>query len=250
MSIKIIQSCDVGKHEEMLNYTSTVNSSYAIKFGHTYNKFVGNKKSGYGGNFNEIYLLNEELNKSRLLSFDWIIWLDSDAFFWDHSINIQNFIDSNSSYAIIGATGSPVNDGSAGIGLTKIQSEADINNGVLFYNTRHPQTKSIIEKWIQSVESHDGETHDGEKGGSWEIPQYYLNEAISDLQLTGNNIIKALDGDDYQLINYEGSMIRHVLDDTDEFHINNNRNGMRFTWTGYDWDQRLELVKQWTSEIN
>ena len=41
-----------------------------------------------------------------------------------------------------------------------------------------------------------------------------------------------------------------MLDDTDEFQINNNRNGMRFTWTGYDWDQRLELVKQWTSEIN
>ena len=100
------------------------------------------------------------------------------------------------------------------------------------------------------MESHDGEMHDGEKGGSWEIPQYYLNEAINDLQLAGNNTIKALDGNDYQLINYEGSLIRHVLDDTDEFHIENNRNGMRFTWTGYDWDQRLELVKQWTAEIN
>ena len=246
MSIKIIQSCDTGKHEEMLDHTSVVNSSYAVKFGYTYDKFVGNKKSGYTGAFNYIYWLNEELNKNRLESFDWIIWLDSDAFFWDHSIDIQNFINSNSSYAIIGATGSPVNDGMLGIGLTKTQSECDLNSGVLFFNTKHPQIKSITEKMIQLVENNAGQTH---YSGIWG-DQGYLNEAIYDLHLTGNNVIKALDGNDYQLINYEGSLIRHVLDDTDEFHIENNRNGMRFTWTGYDWNQRLELVKQWTTEIN
>jgi len=32
-------------------------------------------------------------------------------------------------------------------------------------------------------------------------------------------------------------------------HIEINRNNLRFTWTGYNWDQRLELVKQWTAEV-
>ncbi len=239
MSIKIIQACDDSEsYKEMLSYTSEVNEIYANKFGHSYEKFIGTKK--FNGWFNQIYLLKEEVVSA---SNDWLVWLDPDAFFWDHTDDIQNSV-INSSNAIIGTTGSPVNDGVAGVALDKIQCQSDLNGGVLFFNIKHEKIGEIVDKWIELVEGASGEMH---LTKTW--AQGYLNEAIWILQLNGKGVIKAYDDDKYQFINYEGSLIRHVLDDTDTYHIEINRNNLRFTWTGYNWDQRLELVKQWTAEV-
>ena len=248
MSIKIIQSCDEGKHVQMLDHTFVVNSSYANKYLHTYEKFIGNKIIGISGVYNILYHLKEELDSD---SFDWLLWLDTDAFIVDHNIDLLSEICiPNQNYAIIGAAGNP---------LPNVYGHEtylcwDINSGVLFFNLKHETTRIISDEWIRLLQvdvnklSWDGNYKDGKS-----VDQGYLREAIEGYWNNHQEeFVKLYDDstNQYNYINYEGSLIRHVLDDTNEFQINNNRNGMRFTWTGYTWDQRLELVKQWTSEIN
>ena len=259
MSLKILQSVDSGgKHEEMLNLTSEVNLLYAQKYGHDYEKFIGTKgRAAVDASYNVLYLLNDELTSGN---HDWILWLDADAFVWDHSIDVNTAV-VDSQYALIGTAGSPINDGQDGH-KTQTEIQWDINSGVFFVNMKHDKTKEVLElsKELYLANINFEDITDFNTIGTVEHltdllkDHGYINEAIYRVfneEPTQNPFVKVFNDstNQYRYINYMGSLIRHVLDDTDENHIINNRQNQRDELTGLTWDQRLELVQKWTAEV-
>ena len=84
--------------------------------------------------------MNDELTSGN---HDWILWLDADAFVWDHSIDVNTAV-VDSQYALIGTAGSPINDGQDGH-KTQTEIQWDINSGVFFVNMKHDKTKEVLE---------------------------------------------------------------------------------------------------------
>jgi hypothetical protein len=229
LRIKIIQSCDASG-ESMLDVTSEINSLYANKFNFIYEKFVG-KKSVANGIYNVIYHLQEEINSN---SFDYLLLLDSDAFIFDQDVNLlSELCIPNEDYALICSAGSLTGG-----------NTWDINAGVLLFNLKHASTQTISNTWKTNLETDmENVEWNGEHSTGHRPDQAYLIVSLAGISSNNSSqcstFVKRYNEDQLNYINYEGSLIRHVLDD---------QHGDS-TWTGYSFEQRLELVKQWTTEI-
>ena len=109
---------------------SVIYSKQKNKYDFNYENYVGFKADGIPAIYNRMYILRDEITSG---SYDWLLWLDVDAFIWDHDINLYTeVIEPNKDYAIISAAGWPLPSGYN----SDTTVQWDINSGVLFFNLK------------------------------------------------------------------------------------------------------------------
>lgn len=195
--IIILQSCD-DNYAPMLDVTSSSNAVYAQTHGYSYRATIGNLSAiPVTANFNRYYLLREEIVAGI---YEWGVWLDADAIVMDHRVRLESIIDRSADKLIIGCRGGSMGD-------------HDINNGVFLLNLRHPLALEIVDSCIQHVETLDPANaqfcDDQWIVHRWLLEQNNLTAPIS--------IVKCYQGEEYNLFNYDGEFIRHVLRDDGTF---------------------------------
>jgi len=142
-------------------------------------------------NFNRYYLLRQAIAEQR---YDWAVWIDADAIIIDPQVTLESIIGRSPDKLVIACRG-----GHAG--------EHDINNGIFFLNLRHPYAREMIEYSINHCERLNCQTG-GFRGDqhtmqTWLSSKFDINGHIALLQRYGGN--------EYNLFNYDGPFIRHVL---------------------------------------
>ena len=155
-----------------------------------------------------MYILRDEITSG---SYDWLLWLDVDAFIWDHDINLYTeVIEPNKDYAIISAAGWPLPSGYNSDTII----QGDINSGVLFFNLKHEKIKSISDLWIERLEI-DANTPDWsgnhpngcyDQGYLSDVLYYYWQQDSIEYVKIFNDLTNQ-----YNYINYDGSLIKHIL---------------------------------------
>jgi hypothetical protein len=142
MKYKIIQTCDAtSDYIKLFNLSSMVNKEYCKKWNYEYDSFIGLKKGYHSWHavFNRIYMLNECIEENI---YDWIIYLDVDAFIVDFNISFDDIIkdEQNKDKALLL------------MGFGEKHNNMCINTGVLFINIKHTKTKYLINNWKTTLE--------------------------------------------------------------------------------------------------
>lgn len=189
--IAILQSCDLA-YVPFLEVTSPVNSEYARAHGYDYRFEVGNLASKANtANFNRYYLLRREL-ESRAC--DWALWIDADALVRDHTVRLESIIDRTPSKLIIACRGA-------------LQGDHDINNGVFFFNLRHPRAVELIDSCTRYAERlpprSQGFQDDQRVMQAWLHAQRDKSGRV--------DLVQCYQGREYNLFNYDGNFVAHVL---------------------------------------
>ncbi|MCH5376575.1 MAG: hypothetical protein JJ992_21610, partial [Planctomycetes bacterium] len=193
----MLQSCD-DRFAPMLEATVGTNSSYARRHGYSYQQVIGNLSPVPDtGNFNRYYLLRQEIDRE---AHDWALWLDADAIVIDHQIRLESIIDRSPAKMLIACRGS-------------LHGDHDVNNGVFLLNLRHRQAREMIDACIGYCESLDRRSkgfHDDQH-----VMQAWLMTQRDDTGRVPS--VQCYAGAEYNLFNYDGAFIRHVLREFGEF---------------------------------
>lgn len=142
MKVLILQSCDGDLFKPMLDLVEIPNRLYCEKMGYDYKRWDGIKlptttiHPSFGA-CNRIYLLQDELESGV---YDWALWMDADAVVVDNSKTVDDFIDCSN--AIVACRGADDSD----------NNWNDFNNGVCFFNLRHPRMPEVLRLWREGVE--------------------------------------------------------------------------------------------------
>lgn len=191
MKIAILQSCDE-TYAQCLWAAADTHKAYAKRHGYGYHWTIGNLSPiPETANFNRYYLLRQAIAKQH---YDWAVWIDADAIIIDSTIKLESIISRSPDKLVIACRGG--NNG-----------ESDINNGIFMLNLRHPRVRELVEYCIQHCERLSCEE------GGFRCDQHAMQTWLS-LNSDQNGHIALLhryDGDDYNLFNYDGTFIRHVL---------------------------------------
>ena len=209
--IIVLQSCDEA-YAEFLAATLDVNAAYAQQHGYEYRAHVGNLSPiPSTGNYNRYYLLREELERGAC---DWALWLDVDAIVTDHDIPLESIIDRTPDVMLVACRGMHCGD-------------HDINNGVFLLNLRHGLAGALLEAVIRHCERLDPHNE------AFCDDQFVMHEWLLGHEDPWGQIsfVQCYKGDDYNLLNYDGPFIRHVL-----------------RRAGTD-DERVEILRQIAAEI-
>ena len=189
--ITVLQSCDEA-YAPMLEVTADTNSAYATAHCYSYQCVVGNLSHvPHTGNFNRYYLLRDEIESGR---HDWAFWLDADAIVIDAQTTLESIIARTPDKMLIACRGSML-------------GEHDINNGVFLLNLRHPSALQMVEAAIRHCERLDP------RNTSFRSDQYVMHAwLLTQIDKSGRvDICQCYTGRDYNLFNYDGPFIRHVL---------------------------------------
>lgn len=188
--VLILQSCDE-PYKPMLLATTAANQAYARAHGYGYRGTVDNFSArSRTGNFNRYYLLRDELDQAR---YDWALWLDADAIVLDHRVTLESIIDRTPDRLIIACRGGEHGD-------------YDINNGVFLLNLGHPRAREVVDcciRYVENLPTDDVWFHDD---------QWLVHEWLKASEGQGEPpLVQCYKGGDYNLFNYDGAFIRHVL---------------------------------------
>ena len=187
----ILQSCDVG-YFLLLDATAPTNQAYASAHGYSYRHFVGNLSPiPHTANFNRYYMLREEIKSGE---HHWALWMDADAIVVDHTKSLETIIERTPGKMLIACRGGTNGD-------------YDINNGVFLLNLRHPLAGDLVETVIRYCEHLDA------RDSSFRDDQYVVHHWLRAQRNESGTIeiVKCYTNDEYNLFNYDGSFIRHVL---------------------------------------
>lgn len=203
LDIQMFQSCDV-RYAPMLQVVSEANRAYAKLHGYAYSATIENCSiTPYTANFNRFYLLRESILQG---GYDWALWMDADAVVVDPRIKLESFIRDNSDKLIIACRGADKGD-------------FDINNGVFFLNLKHPLALDVVNECIRYVESLPADNrafhHDQKVMHSWLRTKEDSAGKI--------DCLKCYRGQQYNLFNYDGRFIQHVLSEGRDFKWRMNR---------------------------
>ena len=208
MNILVIQSCDGKIYKPMLDLVEPVNRDYCTRMGYGYKRYDGIRlptkapHPSYAA-CNRIYLLQDELLYNN---YDWVLWMDADALVVDPTQPVDEFLDN--SRAVIACRGASNAE----------DNWYDLNNGVCFYNLKHPKTAELVGLWQSYAEA--AVKNIEEKGlsdqVSWDIKnpvrisdQHLLHKAIR--TIGDHKLCKIYVGKEYDLFNYSGRFIKQVL---------------------------------------
>jgi hypothetical protein len=195
--IIIMQSSD-DQYAPMLDAISGVNADYAQSHGYVYRAIIGNLSPiPMTGNFNRYYLLREEIVAAK---YDWGVWIDADAIVMDHRVRLESIIDRSPETLIIGCRGGSMGD-------------HDINNGVFLLNLQHPLALELVNACIQHVESLDP-ANSQFCDDQWIMHRWLLERINRPRHLS---IVQCYKDKEYNLFNYDGAFITHVLRDVGTF---------------------------------
>jgi hypothetical protein len=189
--ITILQSCDI-PYTPLLDTTAATNRAYATAHDYTYRQHVGNLSPiPNTANFNRYYLLRQEIDSG---THDWALWLDADAIVVNHATSLESIIDRTPDKMLIACRG--------GCG-----GEQDINNGVFLLALRHPLASEMVEALISHCEQLDP------RDSSFKDDQYVMHTWLRSRanEHGAIEILKCYTDGEYNLFNYDGCFIKHVL---------------------------------------
>lgn len=210
MKILVLQSCDGELFKPMLDLVETPNKNYCEKMGYDYKRWDGIKlpASTLHPSFaacNRIYLIIDELKAGI---YDWVLWMDADSIVVDHSKQVDEFIKyPNAIVACRGASDSEDN-------------WYDFNNGVCFFNMRHPTMPTLLQYWRAGVEDKLQRIEKAKLFSEtcWEIgkgdhakisDQGHLHGAVR--KLRDFQLCKIYKGKEANEFNYNGPFIQQVI---------------------------------------
>ncbi len=182
----------------MLLATAGSNETYARTHGYAYRSVIGDfAPNSRAANFNRYYLLREELDRAH---YDWVLWLDADAIIVDHRVRLDSIIDRSPEKLIIACRGAE-------------QGDHDINNGVFLFNLRHSQAREIVDYCLRFIEDRpagDAPFHDD---------QHVVHEWLQSKSDGAGRValVQCYRGAEYNLFNYDGPFIRHVMREFGDF---------------------------------
>ncbi|MBT5559902.1 MAG: hypothetical protein HOJ88_08405 [Proteobacteria bacterium] len=196
-------SDDQSVYRDMLEITYSINKKYTEKYGYNIQKYCGVKRgpAPWYATFNRHYLIPELIESDK---FDWIVYMDADAFVFDHSIDFESFIHPYDDKALIVSRG-----GSDTVPW-------DFNAGVLIINARHPKSLEVFANCRNSFSAIPMQTLDKYKQ-PWSLPgiddqNLMHNEVRKDVQNGKIDYLKIFIGDEANMINYSnGRYIRQII---------------------------------------
>lgn len=121
------------EYRDAITQTSNVNSEYAYLKRVDYLLLRANLygNESWGEPFNRYYTLGWLLEASLSRTYDWVLYLDADAFISNPSFDILGMIRDHYQQAFILSMGDD-------------NFYHNINNGVFFANLRHPKTRQVV----------------------------------------------------------------------------------------------------------
>jgi len=208
MKLVVLQSCDGEVYKQMTDATEKHHRKYCEKWGYGYKRWDGVKLPAkvHHPSFaacNRIYLLQEELESGEN---DWALWLDADSVVVDVNKPLEQFLDD--SYCIVACKGGDRPD-----------NWWDINNGVCFFNLRHPMLGILLDLWQESVEEHlrHLEKENLMDKVNWEVSntrwrisdQQHLHLSIK--HIGNKQLCKIYEGEEHNCFNYDGPFIKQLI---------------------------------------
>ena len=209
MKILILQTCDGKYYKPMLDVTQPIHEDYCKRHGYTYCRWDGIKHGPQDiptfAVFNRIFLLKDICEGGE---YDWVLYMDADCIITDKNRSVTEFLHNDFSIvACRGADDLPSNT-------------YDINSGVLFFNMKHPKTKSLIDEWmsicmIKVTVSTDISSFQSKfdmlaiKGGHTSMTAD--QEMLHDVLKKDSSLAYIYKGKDHNIFNYEGKFIKQIL---------------------------------------
>lgn len=173
-------------------YIFDINRSYCEKYGYTYIQYNNSLDVSRPAPWSKIIAVKKNLN-----NFDWILWIDADAMFFNHDIKIEDRID-NSYNLIIGK--------SCGDSWEENETEFfNINSGCFIVKGKCEWSVSLLENIYSRADCINNKW--------WE--NYALMKIILENNYTINSKIKILD---QELINgYENRLYGYFSYNSEQF---------------------------------
>lgn len=134
LRVTFIQTCDGSKYYPLLQEGRKANEIFALRNKFKYECFIGIKRGYFPWHacFNRIVMLQDMIRAGYR---GWVFYLDADAYIYDQSFNLTQYLERHSDKAFIAAVG----------GMTG--HRWDINDGVFLINLGHPDAREIVHKW-------------------------------------------------------------------------------------------------------
>lgn len=201
--VLILQTSDGARYKPLLDATEAHHRAYARRRGYDYARFDGVKRGAkpWHAAFNRIYLL-QDLLKAR--EYDWVLYMDADAVVVDPARGVERFLDDSKAFvACRGATDDP-------------RIWYNVNNGVAFFNMRHPATPGILDAWRRLYERVPMAVLEAEPEGVFDDVTKHVNDQdmlSAALVRTPalQHAIKVYRGEEHNAFNYHGPFIQQIL---------------------------------------
>ncbi len=135
MKVAILQTSDgESGYTELMRVTGEINELYCKRYNYDYVPHHGVVRgfAPWHSTFNRLFLLPDMIKESK---YDWIIYLDADAYMCDLNRSLDDIIDGYTDKAML----------VAGQGAHDEVSKFGINAGVLIVNTRHKLSLKLFE---------------------------------------------------------------------------------------------------------
>lgn len=163
-------------------YTFPINKAYCERHGYTYIQYNDVIDVDRPPSWSKILALKNHIN-----SFDWLMWIDADAIFYNHDIKIEERVDENYDLIISPACGENWPD-------AKLPDNANINFGIFLLRGKSDWSVNFLDNLYRRVERLNH--------------RWWETQALSDLYLennpTINDRIKIID--QYLLNGYENAL--------------------------------------------
>lgn len=193
----VLQSAD-RTYAPFLEVTGCANCRYAERMNHAYAQFIGNVgPRPMTANFNRYYLLREVAKHTY---HQWALWMDADAIVVDPAVPLESIIDGDRDKLIIACAGHRWGD-------------HDVNNGVFFFNLRHPETSRFLRYLIGAAR------HVRRDNARFHSDQQHFQAWLWRRRRADGSIacVKRYAGSSSRTFNYNGTFIQHALRRTGTF---------------------------------
>ena len=188
----IAQTSDNSSFRKLLEVSRLGNEAYAKLKGFDYVAMIGMYKGFRESHaaFNKIFLLNELIEKYQQ-QYHIVIYLDADAVIVNSSLEPKQILAPLDSSVLAACTWFS-------------EPPWNINNGVMFWNLRHSQSRVLARTWLDAAwrEMWAGGTDD-------QAPLQRLLQSW--FGTWRQSLLRIYTGADFELFNYRGRYIEHVL---------------------------------------
>lgn len=205
MKVAILQTSDgESKYTDLMKITGEINELYCKHYNYDYIPHYGVTRgfAPWHSVFNRLFLLPDMIKEGK---YDWIIYLDADAYMCDFDRSLEDIISEYTDKAMI----------AAGQGPHDAVDKASINAGVLIINARHELSLKLFETCRDKFMSVPDDVLKT-KIEPWS-PGLVSDQALIIHELRQSNTmesVKRFTGDEIELINYgysEDSYISQCL---------------------------------------
>ena len=198
----IIQTSDGVRYKPMMDITEALHRKYCQRWGYEYRRFDGIKRGfkPWHAAFNRIYMVLELLAEG---TYDWILHMDADGVIVDIHKSLSEYLDPG--FALVACRGSTDDP----------NVTWNVNNGIMFINARHPDTRAIFEIWKRLYENVKDDVLQGEPEGIFMDCSKHVNDqdmlCLILFQERFRKAAKIYRGEQHNAFNYGGPFIRQII---------------------------------------